>query len=78
MTDVTENEVQTISFNDKEYRSDEISDKAKYIISQIQDLNGQSNQLKAKLDQVDVASQGFTSLLGAELEAPKVEEGEVL
>jgi hypothetical protein len=77
MTDVTENAVQTISFNDKEYRVDEISEKAKYFISQLQDLQAQAVQTRARLDQIDVASQGFTNLLGAELENPTPVGGEL-
>jgi prefoldin subunit 5 len=74
-------EVKTISFNEKEYQLDEISDKAKYIISQLQDLQQQSSQLRAKLDQVEISSQGFTTLLGEALEPseePEEVEGEVV
>ena len=52
MTEVTENEVQTISLNDKEYKVDELSDKAKYLVSQVQDMQTQANQTRAKLDQI--------------------------
>ena len=41
MTEVTENEVQTISMNDKEYKVDDLSDKAKYLVSQVQDMQAQ-------------------------------------
>jgi prefoldin subunit 5 len=74
-------EVKTISFNEKEYQLDEISDRAKYIISQLQDLQQQSSQLRAKLDQVEISSQGFTNLLGEALEPseePEEVEGEVV
>jgi prefoldin subunit 5 len=74
-------EVKTISFNEKEYQLDKISDKAKYIISQLQDLQQQSSQLRAKLDQVEISSQGFTTLLGEALEPseePEEVEGEVV
>jgi prefoldin subunit 5 len=74
-------EVKTISFNEKEYQLDEISDKAKYIISQLQDLQQQSSQLRAKLDQVEISSQGFTTILGEALEPseePEEVEGEVV
>ena len=46
MTEVTENEVQTISLNDKEYKVDELSDKAKYLVSQVQDMQTQANRTK--------------------------------
>jgi hypothetical protein len=73
MAEVTENAVQTITFNGVEYKVDEISDKAKYIINQITDLQQQGVQTRARLDQIEVANKGFTELLGVELEAPQGE-----
>ena len=70
---MTENEVKTITFNGVEYKVDEISDKAKYIINQITDLQQQGIQTRARLDQIEVANKGFTELLGVELEAPQGE-----
>jgi hypothetical protein len=78
MTEVTENEVQTITMNDKEYKVDEITDKAKYLVSQVQDMQAQANQTRARLDQIEVGIQGFTGLLQQELENPEPEEGEVV
>ena len=82
MTEVTENEVQTITMNDKEYKVDEISDKAKYLVSQVQDMRAQANQTRARLDQIEVGIQGFTGLLQQELENPAPpeapDEGEVV
>lgn len=82
MTEVTENEVQTITMNDKEYKVDEISDKAKYLVSQVQDMQAQANQTRARLDQIEVGIQGFTGLLQQELENPEPveapEEGELV
>ena len=76
MTEVTENEVQTISMNDKEYKVDDLSDKAKYLVSQVQDMQTQGNQTRAKLDQIEVGIRGFTNLLQEELENPAPAEGE--
>jgi hypothetical protein len=76
MTEVTENEVQTISMNDKEYKVDDLSEKAKYLVSQVQDMQGQGNQTRAKLDQIEVGIRGFTNLLQEELENPAPVEGE--
>ena len=82
MTEVTENEVQTISLNDKEYKVDELSEKAKYLVSQVQDMQTQANQSRARLDQIEVGIRGFTGLLQEELENPAPteapEEGEVV
>jgi FtsZ-binding cell division protein ZapB len=82
MTEVTENAVQTISMNDIEYKVDELSEKAKYLVSQVQDMQTQANQTRAKLDQIQVGITGFTNLLQEELENPAPteapEEGEVV
>ena len=80
MTEVTENEVQTITMNEVEYKVDEISEKAKYLVSQVQDMQTQANQSRARLDQIEVGIRGFTGLLQEELENPPSEEveGEVV
>ena len=70
MTEVTENEVQTISMNDKEYKVEDLSEKAKYLVSQVQDMQAQANQARARLDQIEVGIRGFTGLLQEELENP--------
>tara|TARA_R110000796_G_scaffold48215_1_gene115723 strand:+ start:14 stop:265 length:252 start_codon:yes stop_codon:yes gene_type:complete len=77
MTEVTENEVQTISLNDKEYKVDELSEKAKYLVSQVQDMQAQANQSRARLDQIEVGIRGFTGLLQEELENPAPTEAPV-
>ena len=76
MTEVSEKAVQTLTFNDKEYPFDELSEKARYFIAQIQDLQAQKSQASARIDQIDVGVQGFTNLLQQELENPEVEEVE--
>jgi len=70
MTEVTENEVQTISMNDKEYEVEDLTEKAKYLVSQVQDMQAQANQARARLDQIEVGIRGFTGLLQEELENP--------
>ena len=77
MTEVTENAVQTISMNDIEYKVDELSEKAKYLVSQVQDMQTQANQTRAKLDQIQVGITGFTNLLQEELENPAPTEAPV-
>lgn len=67
-------EVKTITFNDKQYDIDSISDKAKYFINQIQDLNTQGVQTRARLDQIEVAAKAFTDMLRIELET-EVDDG---
>jgi|TARA_R110001632_G_scaffold31845_5_gene82830 hypothetical protein len=77
MTEVTENEVQTISLNDKEYKVEDLSEKAKYLVSQVQDMQAQANQSRARLDQIQVGITGFTGLLQEELENPAPTEAPV-
>lgn len=58
----------TLIFDDKNYVIDDLSDQAKYFISQLQDLMQQAQATKARLDQVEVARKGFEDLLRTELE----------
>ena len=78
MTEVTENEVQTISLNDKEYNVADLSEKAKYLVAQAQDMQRQQSEARARADQIEVGLQGFTRLLQEELENPAPVEGEVV
>ena len=72
----------TLNFEDKNYVIEDMSDQARYIVAQLQDLWAQESQHKAKLDQITVATEGFTDLLRkqiAEDENPPEEvEGEVV
>ena len=72
----------TLNFEDKNYVIEDMSDQARYIVAQLQDLQAQESQYKAKLDQVTVATEGFKDLLRkqiAEDENPPAEvEGEVV
>ena len=80
MTDVQDKP--TLTFNDKNYIIEDLSDEARYIVAQLQDLQAQESQHKAKLDQITVATEGFKDLLRkqiAEDENPPEEvEGEVV
>lgn len=77
MTEVQEKP--TLSFDGKNYVIDDLSDQAKYFVSQLQDLIQQGNATRARLDQIEVGRRGFEDLLRAELEKPEeVPEGEVV
>ena len=80
MTEVSDKP--TLNFEDKNYVIEDMSDQARYIVAQLQDLQTQESQLKAKLDQITVATEGFKELLRkqiAEDENPPEEvEGEVV
>lgn len=64
----------TLVFDDKNYVIEDLSDQAKYIVGQLQDLNQQANATRARLDQIEVARSGFTELLRQELNKPAEEE----
>lgn len=70
MTEVQEKP--TLVYDDETYVIEDLSDTAKYIIGQIQDLNNQLSAARGRLDQLEVAKRGFTDMLGEEL---KKEEG---
>ena len=59
----------TLVLGGEEHVIDDLEETSKYYIDQIQDLNVQMNQLKAKLHQIEVARAGFVSLLTSEIEA---------
>lgn len=60
----------TLVFDGENYVIEDLSDQAKYLVSQLQDLNQQASASRAKIDQIEVARNGFTSLLKQELENP--------
>jgi len=57
------------NFNGTEYSFDDVSEKAKYIIGHIQELQQEEEKLKRDLDKVGVSSQAFSNLLKLELES---------
>lgn len=57
----------TINIDGKNYIIEDLSDAAKYSIKQIQDLQGQIGQTKARLDQLDMSTKGFMAVLKDEL-----------
>jgi len=67
-------EVAKLYFDDKEYIFNDLSDQAKYVVSQIQDLEQQARSTRARLDQIEVAKNGFNELLRQELEKPEENE----
>lgn len=80
MTDVQDKP--TLSFDDKNYIIEDLEPAARYIVAQLQDLKRQEAETSAKLDQIKVAAEGFTTRLGAELNKPdgddEIAEGEVV
>lgn len=74
MTDIQEKP--TLVFNEKTYVIEDLSDQARYLVGQIQDLMQQKTASQARLDQIEVARRGFEGLLQQELEAPAAETAE--
>lgn len=64
----------TLTYNGVEYNVESLTEYGKYIVSQLKDLQTQESQLKAKLDQVNIATKGFSELLGKELEPEETTE----
>ena len=77
MAEATTQDQPVLSFNDENYVIDDLSDQAKYIVAQLQDLEQQLTGNRARLDQLEVAKNGFTNLLQEELEKSDEPEGEI-
>ena len=77
MTDVQTEEKPTLVFEDNNYVIEDLSEKAQYLVGQLQDLAQQGSATRARLDQIEVARQGFTDMLREEL-ADEPAEGEVV
>ena len=77
MTDTDVQEKPTLVFDDNNYVIEDLSEKAQYIVGQLQDLAQQGNATRARLDQIEVARSGFTEMLREELAAEPA-EGEVV
>ena len=77
MTDTDVQEKPTLVFDDNNYVIEDLSEKAQYLVGQLQDLAQQGNATRARLDQIEVARNGFTEMLREELTAEPA-EGEVV
>lgn len=67
MADMETAEKPVLTFDDQDYVIENLSDTAKYFVTQLQDLAQQEAQAKARIDQVTVAQKGFQDLLRDEL-----------
>ena len=65
-----------ININGKEYNPDTMSDKEKYQIAQIKDLQSQESKLMFQLDVIRVAKNAFTNSLIQSVEQAKKESKE--
>lgn len=82
-TQVTNNEP-VLVLDGKKYVISELSDSAKYLVAGLNDLQRKIAGFRMELDQLQVASEGFTARLKQEVEnssedeLPEVVEGEEL
>ena len=73
MTDTDVQEKPTLVFDDNNYVIEDLSEKAQYLVGQLQDLAQQGNATRARLDQIEVAGNGFSEMLREELTAEPAE-----
>ena len=71
---VGQQEEPVLVLDDKKYVISELSDEAKYIVACLNSLTAKKQNLQMELDQVNVASQGFTDRLKEAVENPPEEE----
>ena len=73
MTEVQEKP--TLVLDGENYVIEDLSDRAKYFVGQLQDLQQQASAERARLDQIEVARSGFTEMLKDEIANPQEPEG---
>ena len=66
-------EVKTVTLNDTQYNVDDMSDRGQYIVAQLGEIQEETQELKFKLDRLEVARKGFVQLLSAEVEEQPAE-----
>ncbi len=66
-------EVKTVTLNDTQYNVDDMSDRGQYIVAQLGEIQTETQELKFKLDRLEVARKGFVELLSAEVEEQPAE-----
>lgn len=59
----------TIVFNDVEYTVEDLSERAQHLVAQLKDVDSQIKGLNARIEQLQLANQGFTQLLQQELQS---------
>ncbi len=67
---VGQQEEPVLVLDDKKYVISELSDEARYIVACLNSLTAKRQNLQMELDQVQVASQGFTDRLKEAVENP--------
>lgn len=57
-----------LNFNDKDYPLEDLSEPAKMMVANLQDIARKTQEARMQLDQLEAARTTFTSLLEEELE----------
>ena len=65
--------VNTVTLNDTQYNVDDMSDKGKYIVSQLRDIGNEVQKVKFQLDRLEMARTGLVELLQVEVEEQPAE-----
>ena len=73
---MTDQQNNVITIDGTEYNYDDLSDNTKYCIAQINDLRGQLDAARARVDQLNMAHDGFLNLLKLEMEKANEESGQ--
>jgi len=66
-------EVKTVTLNDTQYNVDDMSERGQYIVAQLGEIQNETQELKFKLDRLEIARKGFVELLQAEVEEQPTE-----
>ena len=66
-------EVKKVVIDDTEYAFDDLSEKAKYVLTHMQELKIKLNNLRRKIDKEQMAYDGFANILKSEIEDVPVE-----
>jgi len=74
--EVVEQQEPVLVLDDKKYVISELNDEAKYIVACLNSLTQKRQSLQMELDQVQVATQGFTDRLKEAVENPPAEDAE--
>ena len=67
MTEETKQGLPKITWNDKEYDQDKLTDMQKYLFAQLLDIQKKENQAKFAMDQILAMKEVFTSKLEKEM-----------
>lgn len=63
-----------LTINDKEYDEETLTDKQKYLLAQVRDIDNKIGSLRFQLDQLSVARGSFSDALAREVELGEPEE----